>query len=83
MTVLLIDASGHKRQYEIPRWMPVILIPLPQPVRRWLEVRDPPQFEPLQVAEFWYSDEPSYPPVYRQRLKMADCSRTPPEERQP
>lgn len=47
MTVLLIDASGHKRQMEIPRW---------------------PAFAHFPVAEFVYSDEPSYPPVYRQKL---------------
>jgi hypothetical protein len=66
MTVLLIDASGHKRVYEIRHWMPRIYVPIPQ---RFVPVYDvTPAYEPPWIATFEYSDELSYPPVYRQKL---------------
>jgi hypothetical protein len=66
MTVLLIDASGHKRVYEIRHWMPRIDVPIPM---RWSFACDEtPAYDPPWIATFEYSDEPSYPPVYRQKL---------------
>ena len=67
MTVLLIDASGHTREMEIPDWRPVIYIPLPRPMSCRFDP-GPPVYKPPLIAEFIYSDEPSYPPVYRQKL---------------
>jgi len=69
MTVLLIDLSGHRREYELTTWRDTIYVPLPQRVRLEVET-GPPTFEPLYrlVATFQYSPELSYPPVFRQVL---------------
>jgi len=66
MTVLLIDLSGHKREYDIPCLVPVLRVPLPT---SFCVVRaaGPPTPTPMRVADFVLSPEPSFPPMYRQR----------------
>lgn len=67
MTILLIDASGHTREMEIPNWRPRIYIPIPVPLSIY---RDDVPLHTIDypIAVFDYSAEPSYPPVYRQKI---------------
>lgn len=69
MIVLLIDVSGHKRVVEIPHFLPVICVPLPVRLNAdWRLMMVPPEPTLTLFAEFVYSTELSYPPVYRQKL---------------
>ena len=67
MTVLLIDSSGHVQEREISELVTEIRIALP---RHYADLwnDDPPRRVEQPTAVFVYSDECSFPPVYRQRL---------------
>lgn len=64
MTVLLIDAGGNRREWEIQELVQTLLVPLPAVISPHATVEP---IEPMSraVVRFDRSDEPSYPTVYR------------------
>jgi hypothetical protein len=68
MTVLLIDLSGHVREYDVPELWPTIRVPIPRSTASvWRNETADVTKPTYGIADFDRSPEPSWPPVYRQR----------------
>ena len=64
MTVILIDISGHRRQFEIHRKLPEIFLNIPQRLSAQM-LTGPVEMARYPRARCVLTAEESWPPVYR------------------